>query len=345
MKNHSCRWLVLIHLTLFSGWHSAIAADAPPAAGGIETTNLSLAAPAKRAEWQRRLTLGPGDALNFSMFINDAAEQPRENVVIGPDGRISYLQAQDIMAAGLTIDELRTKMDVELGKFYRSPKTIIFPAAMHSKKYFVLGAIVNKGVFTFDRPLTVIEAIARAGGLETGVFERNTVETADLSHSFLVRQGKRIPVDFQKLFQHGDLSQNIALEPNDYLYFASASANEVYVLGEVLAPGTMPLTGNATTIAAITTRGGFTSKAYKTRVLIIRGSLTHPETFVVNTSEILDAKAKDFKLQPKDIIYVAPRPWHKVEELLDDATRAFIEGVVITYTGARVGPFIDPIIK
>src|SRR5947208_709111 len=111
MKNRSCRWLVLIHLTLFYGWHSAIAADVPPASGGIEATNLSLAAPAKRAEWQRRLTLGPGDALNFSMFINDAAEQPRENVVVGPDGRISYLQAQDIMAAGLTIDELRAKMD------------------------------------------------------------------------------------------------------------------------------------------------------------------------------------------------------------------------------------------
>jgi protein involved in polysaccharide export with SLBB domain len=352
MKNHSLRWLLFFSITLIHSWHSLLAADTttppvvPPAGGNIATNiSLSLTAPAKRAPWQQHLTLGPGDALNLAMFVNDAADQVRENVIIGPDGRISYLQAQGIMAAGLTIDELRAKMDAELGKYYRSPKTIVTPAAIRSKKYIVLGAVVNKGVFTFDRPLTVIEAIARAGGLETGVFEQATVETADLSHSFLVRQGQRVPIDFEKLFQQGDLSQNVSLEPNDYLYFASTGANEVYVLGEVQLPGIMPYTANSSVISAISTRGGFTAKAFKGRVMVIRGSLTHPETFVINTSEIIDAKSKDFRLQPKDIVYVAPRPWHRAEELLDGATRSFIEGVVVAYTGAHVGPFIDPIIK
>src|SRR4051794_1784343 len=206
MKNHCWRWMVLVTLLAVSppGWAAETKQpEASPSAQESTNLSLSVATPTKRAAWQQRLTLGPGDVLSLAMFINDGAEQPRDNVVIGPDGRISYLQAQDIMAAGLSIDELRAKLDAELGKFYRSPKTIIVPAAMHSKKYFVLGSVVNKGVFTFDRPLTIIEAIARAGGLETGVFERNTVETADLSHSFLVRQGKRIPIDFQKLFQQG----------------------------------------------------------------------------------------------------------------------------------------------
>ena len=66
------------------------------------------------------------------------------------------------------------------------------------------------------------------------------MELADLSHSFLMRQGKQVPVDFEKLFQYGDLSQNIALEPNDYLYFALSSANEIYVVGEVQSPGLVP---------------------------------------------------------------------------------------------------------
>jgi polysaccharide export outer membrane protein len=57
----------------------------------------------------------------------------------------------------------------------------------------------------------MIEAIAQAGGLETGMFEQNTVELADLSHSFMIRNGQRLPVDFEQLFQRGDLSQNIAL--------------------------------------------------------------------------------------------------------------------------------------
>jgi protein involved in polysaccharide export with SLBB domain len=347
MRNHSWRWLLFCLVTILFGC-PAWAADTNSAArvaASVEiesSTNVFLSAPTptRKAPWQQHLTLGAGDVLNFSMFLNDAIEQPRENVVIGPDGRISYLQAQDVMAAGLTIDELRARLDAELGKYYRSPKTIVTPVAIRSKKYFVLGAVVNKGVFAFDRPLTVIEAIGRAGGLQTGVFERNTVELADLPHSFLVRNGQRVPVDFERLFQNGELSQNIPLEPNDYLYFASASANEVYVLGEVAKPGVVNYTPRSSAIAAITERGGFTPTAYKQKVLIVRGSLNHPQTFVVDTAAILKGKAPDFKLQPRDIVYVSQKPWQIAEDLLDTAVTSFVQGAVITFTGVHAGPLI-----
>ena len=109
------------------------------------------------------------------------------------------------------------------------------------------------------------------------MFERNAVELADLSHSFIVRDGKfRLPLDFEKLFQRGDLTQNIAIEPNDYIFFASSSANEVYVLGEVNNPGFMPYLPSASVLTAITARGGFTLKAFRGRVLVVRGSLKKP---------------------------------------------------------------------
>jgi protein involved in polysaccharide export with SLBB domain len=188
--------------------------------------------------------------------------------------------------------------------------------------------------------LTVIEAIGRAGGLQTGVFERNTVELADLPHSFLVRQGQRVPVDFEKLFQQGDLSQNVPLEPDDYLYFASANSNEIYVLGEVLTPGTLNFIPNASVISAIASRGGFTRKAFTRKVLVVRGSLSHPETFVVDTSTALSGKSLDFKLQPKDIVFVSGKPWQKAEDLLDEAATSFLQGVIITWTGIHAGPLI-----
>ncbi len=339
MKKRSLGWPapVLLLLTFFI---ASARAQTPPPAGGM---SLSVA-PAQRAPWQEHLTLGPGDTLDFAMYINDNFDQPRNDVVIGPDGLVTYLEARDIMASGLTIEELRAKMDAELGKYYRSPKTVITPVGIHSKKYYVLGSVVNKGVYAFDRPLTIIEAIGRAGGLETGVFERNTVEMADLSRSFVVRHGQKLPVDFEKLYQQGDLSQNIPLEPDDYLYFASSGANEIYVLGQVLSPGTTAYTPGIGAIGAIASRGGFAIKAYKSRVLIVRGSLSHPQTFEVNTHEALDGKAPDFRLQPRDIVYVSPRPWARAEQLLDDSTRAFIEALVVTYTGAKVGPFINPIV-
>ncbi|MSU57151.1 MAG: hypothetical protein EXS35_03040 [Pedosphaera sp.] len=301
-----------------------------------ETATLSASSPAKRAKWQERLTLGPGDVLSFSLF--EAPESKRDDVAVGPDGRVSFMQAQDVVATGLTIDELRAKLDTELAKYHRNPRTIITPSAIRSKKYYVLGAVTQKGVFSLDRPTTVIEALAKAGGLETGMYERSTVETADLSHSFIVRQGKRLPVDFEKLFQQGELAQNIALEPDDYLYFPSSSQNEIFVLGEVAAPGALGFKPNASIIAAITERGGFSDRAYRQRVLVVRGSLNKPETFVLNAKEMLAAKTPNFRLQPKDIVYVAARPWIKAEELLEGATSSFVQAAVVTWTGIHATP-------
>lgn len=302
-------------------------AAALPAGGA---PSLSVTAPVKRADWQQRLTLGPGDTLNLQLF--DMPDSARTEVPIGPDGRISFLQARDITAAGLTVDELRAKMDAALAKFYQNPHSIIVPVAFHSKKYIVLGAVANKGVYTFERPLRVIEAIARAGGLESGLYAARTVELADLQRSFLVRNGQRVPVDFEGLFLRGDLSQNVPLQPDDYLYFALASANEIYVLGEVMLPGVQVFAAKPSAISAVALAGGFTYRAFKSRVLVVRGSLDHPETFVVDAAAILKGKAPDFKLQPRDIVYVGRNPWIAAGELVDMAAKAFVQSALVTAT-------------
>lgn len=319
--------------------------SSPPAIPALKSPNTNrtfsaVSSPAHRAAWQKRLTLGPGDMLNFSLF--DQPDTARTDVAIGPDGRVSFLQAVDVLATGLTIDELRTKFDAELGKYYRSPRTIITPSQYRSKKYYMLGTIANSGVFPLERPITVIEAIARAGGMQTGVFEQNTVELADLSHSVIVRGGRRLNVDLEALFQQGDLTQNIAIEPDDYLYFPSASANATFVVGAVIRQGIVPYTRNSSVISVITARGGYADKAYQSRVLVVRGSLNRPETFVVDTKAILAGEQPDFKLEPRDIVYVSRRPWARAEEILDTATMAFAQAAVVTATGNYVFPNFAP---
>jgi protein involved in polysaccharide export with SLBB domain len=342
LMNRTSFWQILALLVCAAGLlPAAEPAPAPPQSEPVAATNMTLSAvatPKKRGQWQQRLTLGSGDTLNIALF--DMPDTAHTEVPVAPDGRITFLQARDIVATGLTVDELRAKLDEALGKYYQNPRTVVTPVAFNSKKYFVLGAVVNRGVFTLDRPLTLIEVLARAGGLETGVYERNTVELADLAHSFLVRNGQRIPVDFERLFQQGDLTQNIPVEPDDYLYFSLASANEIYVLGEVLAPGVAAFLPRTSVIGAISARGGFTTKAYKQRVLVVRGSLNHPQTFVVNTSAILGAKEPDFRLQSKDIVYVSKNPFVKAEELLDVAASAFISSFLVTTISRKVQPII-----
>jgi len=348
MRNDSFRrWvaaflLAAVNAPLLPAAELAPEAQKPAAATGQTNLSLSVQPSAKRAAWQQRFTLGPGDTMDLVLANPDMPETMLRDVPIGPDGRITFLQAHDVMATGLTVDELRAKLDQALATSYQNPRTVITPVAYRSKKYIILGSVVTKGVFTFDRPLTVIEALARAGGLETGFYEQRSVELADLPHSFLVRNGERVPVDFERLFQHGDLSQNVALEPNDYLYVASASANEIYVLGEVAAPGIVAFYPKSTVISAIANRGGFTTRAFKSRVLVVRGSLNHPETFIVDTDDILKGKHTDFKLQPRDIVYVSQNPWVIGTEVVDLAVRAFVQGFLVQVTGNYISPKIFP---
>ena len=147
-------------------------------------------------------------------------------------------------------------------------------------------------------------------------------------------------------FQQGDLSQNVALEPGDYLYIGAASANEIYVLGQVGDPGVLQFASKPTVISAIVGRGGFSGKAYKSRVLVVRGSLSNPQTFVVDAAAILAGQAPDFKLEQKDIVFVSANPWLKAADVLDTAARAFIQSMTVTATSLNVGPIIkSPWIK
>ncbi|MGZ4965363.1 MAG: polysaccharide biosynthesis/export family protein, partial [Limisphaerales bacterium] len=154
--------------------HSA-AANGKIAPSMMETNDIPhiyyTNAPAPRSQWQQRLTLGPGDVLNLGFY--GETNLAKFDVVIGMDGRISYLQAQSVMAAGLTVDELRDRLNEDLKKYFRTPRVIVSPVSYHSKKYYVLGKVGQRGVYVLDRPITILEAVSRARGLETGILNRD----------------------------------------------------------------------------------------------------------------------------------------------------------------------------
>jgi len=344
MQDRYSRWLTTATAALLVaalGAHApktfAATADQPAMQAEATATpaTFSVVDPAMRASWQRRLTLGPGDVLRFQLYGNP--NMTREDVPVDPDGRVSYLEAENVDASGLTVDELRDRVNDALGKYRRTPQVYVTPVSYHSMRYYILGAVMQRGVYSLDRPITIIEAVARAHGFETSVSRGNVVESTDFAHSFLVRGGHKVPVDFEKLFEHGDLSQNIALEPDDYLYFPAAAAGAVYVLGEVRSPGPVAYDADTNVIAAIAGRGGFTELAWKQRVLVVRGSSAQPEAFRVNAYGALEGKGTNFALQPGDVVYVSNRPWARAEELLDRAASAFVESAVITWTSIHVG--------
>jgi protein involved in polysaccharide export with SLBB domain len=298
-------------------------------ADAVDAANARPPAPS-----QQRLTLAPGDVFTFRLY-GEEQELTRKDVPIGPDGRVSYLEAQNILAAGLTVDELRDRVNEELGKFRRAPQAYIVPVAYRGRKYFVIGQVARGGAFPLDRPTTLIEAVAKAGGLETSLQLHDTgIGPADLARSFVARGTRKLPVDFEKLFLHGDLSQNIPLEPNDYIYVPAAEQGAVYVLGAVQRPGAQAFSEPTEAFEAVNERGGFTERAWRQRVLVIRGSLGRPETFVVNARNLLGGRARELQLQPRDIVYVSDRPWGRSDELLEAAIAAYIAATMAEETRA-----------
>ena len=68
----------------------------------------------------------------------------------------------------------------------------------------------------------------------------------------------------------------------------------------------------------------------------MRGSLNDPETFVVNLKDIVAGKALDFRLQPKDIVFVSARPFIYGEELIHLVITAFLQSIVSATVGEHL---------
>jgi polysaccharide export outer membrane protein len=328
---------LLSSLPRFTGCLAAVALAAvhPLAAEEAESGGAAPQTEVKpSSSWRESYTFGPGDVVNFAFYGKSTLD--RQGNRIAPDGTLSYLQANSIDVDGLTIDEIRERFETYLTSYYRNIRLIVTPGELKSKRYIILGKVMDKGVFTLDRPMTVLEAIARSRGIETGLFEQRTVEVADLDRSFIIRNGERLDADLGALYYRGDLSQNVQLEPDDYIYIASNLTNEFYVLGAVSTPGTQGLTPSMTVVGAVTRREGFTENAWKQRVLLVRGSIGNPTTEVIDVKAILQGRAKDVRIEPGDIIYVHDRPWKRVEQLLDRAIMDYLRSATATWTSTYV---------
>lgn len=270
--------------------------------------------------------LGAGDVLSFRLHGYEGLQQESP---IAPDGTVSYLQAKQIRAGGLTVPQLRAKMEQALAVFHKAPRLIVTPVQLASKRYTILGSIRERGTFALNRTTTLLEAIANSKGFEVQSSDGSVNDLADLKRSFVMRYGKRLPVDIDRLYA-GDMRHNVVLRPDDYIYIASNQSREAYVLGAVGSPGRVQLSVRTTVTGAVAMAAGFDKdKAWKHKVLLVRGSMTAPHAEVLNLKSVLRGAAEDPVLEPGDIVYVHTNPWIFAEEIIDIAAQSFIQGAIV----------------
>lgn len=275
-------------------------------------------------EWlqppQKPYALGPGDKLEVEILGETGT---RADTFVTPDSKVYFDLLPGIEAKGKTTAQLQQEMEAQLVQFYRQPQVAVTLKEAVSQRVWVLGRVNAPGIYPLTRPLRVLDAVTLAGGLFTSRFTGTTEELADLRHSFLMRGGRMMPVNFEKLIREGDLAQNIYLEPDDFIYLPSSLTNEVYVLGAVTEPRPVGFMNEMNLVAALSKGLGMLPGADLTRVKIIRGSLTEPKIATVNAAEILYGKATNVRLEPGDIIYVPGKGTISPGGYLRDAVDTF----------------------
>ncbi|WP_412529336.1 polysaccharide biosynthesis/export family protein [Burkholderia lata] len=272
----------------------------------------SLEAPAApRAAYR----IGPGDVLQITVWDHPelAAAQggapqtpprtadPVAGFVVDDRGNLTFPYAGVLKVAGLTAAEAQAHVKLALGKVYREPQVTLRVASFRSQQVYVDGEVRTPGALPVnDVPMTLADAVARAGGFTPG---------ADQSDLTIVRDGTPVHIDLAGLIQHHRDPSRIVLRSGDLLRIGAREDNGVYVMGEVNRPmlALPKRSGRLTLSDALLQAGSINSNtADAAQMFVIRGAGSRaPTVFHLDArSPVAMVLANQFELEPKDIVYV-----------------------------------------
>jgi polysaccharide biosynthesis/export protein len=256
-------------------------------ATGLSMSQLALA---------REYVIGAADVIAISVMENRDLDTV---VSVNPDGKITLPLLGDTQAAGLTVPELTERLTRFFAEKVKSPEVTVTLREVNSYRVYFLGRVGSPGMKTSKSEVTLLQGLSLAGGILDG---------ADLSLAYVARGAERVPVDFNKLWREGDLSQNTTLEPDDTVVIPDNPQNVIYMAGEVRSPGALPYVKDRgwTALKAVLAGGGFTQFAAKSKAYIIREEGGRRTTIPVDFNDLLRNREseKDVPLIPGDILVV-----------------------------------------
>ncbi|MFZ1538744.1 MAG: polysaccharide biosynthesis/export family protein [Chromatiaceae bacterium] len=274
--------------------------------------------------------LGKADILNISVY--DEPDLTMDDVPVRPDGHISFPLVGDVLAEGRTVDELTADLTHRLGQYLLSPKVTVVVQQFNSLNYTIAGEVVKPGVYPLQTNVSLVDAVAKAGGLNKGQYRASSVELADLTHAFVSREGKVLPVDFVRLLRQGDMRFNIQMQSGDYISIPSGLSKEVYVIGEVNLPNLFAFREEMPLSRTVAIAEGFTQDADLSRIHVIRGSLSNPTLIVADYNKVIAGQAQDVQLEPGDIVFVPATglaTWARMLDKIVPTITALQTGIVL----------------
>lgn len=259
--------------------------------------------------------VGPGDSLLVAVYGHPELSiatysgtgltgARAAGFIIDNDGTIQFPLIGSVRVAGKSTDELRQYLETKLGLYLKEPRVTVQVNYAGSIRYYLLGQFTQPGLKFSDRPVRLLEALSLGGSI--------VLERASLRGAYIARDGKRLPIDFQRLVRQGDLKFNIPMHSGDVVVVPDNSGDQVFVFGGVIGEraglGAVPFVNGRLDILQALAQAGFGFRERSQGVLsdtrVIRSEGDRGTLFVVDVEAILDGKAASFHLAPGDVIFV-----------------------------------------
>ena len=151
--------------------------------------------------------IGVSDVLAIDVWENAAVSR---TVVVRPDGMISLPLLNDVRAAGLTPEQLRVELATQLHEYIPDAEVSVVVSAVNSMKVSVLGEVKNPGRYAFESNMTILDALALAGGLKDFAARKRIAVMRQEG-----QERKYLYFDYDKIVAGDGTVGNFALRPGD----------------------------------------------------------------------------------------------------------------------------------
>lgn len=152
--------------------------------------------------------IGNGDILEIVTWKEP--DFSREEIIVRIDGKISFPLLDDITAAGQTPTELKKDIEGRLADFVSKPSVTVTVRNPDSKRFYILGEVINTGEYPITKDLTVLQAFAIAGGFTEWASKKEII-------LFRKTHGKDtvIRINYRAILKGQDFKQNVKIMPDD----------------------------------------------------------------------------------------------------------------------------------
>ena len=259
------------------------------------------------AQQDDRYRIGPADVLDIRIY--NRPQLSREAVRVEGNGVIRMpLIESEIQAACLTEGELAKEISTRYAKYYRNLQVDVFIKEYHSRQVAVIGAVNEQSRFELQRRVRLLELLTYAKGPSA-----HAGQTINIVHSNGISPCKQASeIDDANAFTSYKLSEVLAGKPESNPYVEPGDivtvpdADQVYVVGNVFMPLTIPLREPITLTRAIAMAGGLKQDTKKDKIRVLRqepGTSVRKE-IMIDLSAIEKKQSEDVALLPNDIIDV-----------------------------------------